>query len=188
MNLVYMFPGQNSRYPQAITQLRNLTSIADDIIDAASEILSQDLREHFRPENAAMFECNRDVQVGVFLASHILFKALEAEGIQADASVGLSLGEYNHLVHAGAIRFEDALRLLVARGNAYDRAPQGMMMSVFPCDGEQVARALAGAVDVGIQLTKRHIVLSGERGAVESAAARIEEEAYAQVRVIDSRL
>jgi [acyl-carrier-protein] S-malonyltransferase len=188
MKLVYMFPGQNSRYPQMIAQLRSLTPIAEDVLDEASDVLSRDLRAHFLPENAGMFDCNRDVQVGVFLASHILLKALEAEGIQAEASAGLSLGEYNHLVHTGALRFDDALPLLVARGDAYDHAPQGRMMSVFPCDVQQVESALEGSVDIGIQLTKRHFVLSGEHSAVEAAAARVEEEAYAQVRVIDSRL
>ena len=158
MNLVYLFPGQNSRYPEMIAQLRKLTPLADAILDAASGILSRNLREHFRPENSDMFACNRDVQIGVFLASHILVKALEAQGIQANASAGLSLGEYSHLVHAGALRFEDALRLLVARGNAYDRAPQGVMTSVFPCDADQVESVLEGSVDIGIQLTRRNFV------------------------------
>jgi [acyl-carrier-protein] S-malonyltransferase len=188
MNVICVFPGQNSRYPDMIDRVRQVTPIADEILATASEVLSRDLRTHFEPANTAMFARNRDVQVGVFLASHILVTALEAEGIHAVASAGLSLGEYNHLVHAGALRFEDALRLLEARGDAYDRAPRGLMVSVFPCEAEHVEQALEGPVDIGLQLGRRHFVLSGERAAVETAAARLEEQTCAQVRTIDDAL
>ena len=188
MKVVGLFPGQNSRHPDMIARLRRLTPVADTVLDAASDILGRDLRAHYEPANASMFACNRDVQVGVFLVSYILLKAIEAGGVQIVASAGLSLGEYTHLVHAGALRFEDALPLLTARGDAYDRSPHGLMVSVFPCDAAQVERVLAPGVEIGIHLASRHFVLSGAHAAVRTASARVEEEAYAQTRVIDHRL
>ena len=192
MSLVYMFPGQNSRYPEMIERLRSFGG-CDRVLREASDILGRDISAQYRPHNPQMFSRNRDVQVGVFLAGYIHSRQLAAEGFRPEASLGLSLGEYNHLVEIGALSFAEALRLLDARGCAYENGPKGIMMSVFPCDAEQVLRALAataafGSADVGIELSSNHFVLSGETGAVQAAATWLEAEEYAQTRVIDAVL
>jgi [acyl-carrier-protein] S-malonyltransferase len=187
MTIVYMFPGQNSRYPEMIERLRKL-SVCDRILQDASDILGRDIRSHYRAANAQMFSHNRDVQLGVFLATYILGEWLAAEGIRPDASLGLSLGEYNHLVDIGALSFASALRLLDARGSAYENGPRGLMMSVFPCDREQVIRALGNRADISIELSSKHFVIGGETAAVQAAGALLEEEAFAEARVIDSHL
>jgi [acyl-carrier-protein] S-malonyltransferase len=103
------------------------------------------------------------------------------------------LGEYNHLVEIGALSFPAALRLLEARGTAYESAPAGAMVSVFPCDEVQVREALNreeanGLVDISIHLAKKHFVLGGEARSVEFAAAWLEEEAFTHAQLIDPRL
>ena len=186
MTVVYMFPGQNSRYPEMIDRLRQWRG-CDRILRDASDVLKRDLGSHYCSENSQMFSHNRDVQIGVFLAAYILSERLAAEGIRPDASLGLSLGEYNHLVDIGALSFTSALRLLDARGSAYENGPRGLMMSVFPCDREEVEQAL-GTADISIELSANHFVIGGETAAVEAAAARLEEEAFAGARVIDAAL
>ncbi len=187
MTVVYMFPGQNSRYPQMIDRLREWNGCGR-ILQDASDVLGRDVNAHYRAENPQMFSRNRDVQIGVFLAAYILGERLAAEGIRSDASLGLSLGEYNHLVDIEALSFASALRLLDARGAAYQNGPRGLMMSVFPCDREQVKEALSPAADISIELSAKHFVIGGETAAVQSAAALLEEEAFAQSRVIDADL
>jgi [acyl-carrier-protein] S-malonyltransferase len=126
-----------------IARARTLCRAADEILARASETLGRDLVAH-PSRGAEAFACNQDVQVGVFLASHLHLTALEALGVRADRSLGLSLGEYNHLVHIGALGFEDALALVAARGAIYDRSPKGMMAAVFPLplgDLEEVVEA-----------------------------------------------
>jgi [acyl-carrier-protein] S-malonyltransferase len=192
MTTVFMFPGQNSRYPEMIDALRPWSG-CERILRDASDVLGRDLSGHYRSGNPEMFSHNRDVQVGVFLTSYMLSQRLAGEGLRADASLGLSLGEYNHLVQIGALSFEDALRLLDARGDAYDGGPRGLMMSVFPCDADQVkeaqhATASAGQADISIELAEKHFVLGGDRHAVRAAASWLEEEAYATARLIDPAL
>ena len=189
MTVVYMFPGQNSRYPEMIHRLRHWNG-CDPIVREASEILGRDLAAQYEPTNADMFASNIDVQIGVFLAGYILTRWLAEEGIHPDASLGLSLGEYNHLVEIGALNFSGALHLLEARGQAYENGPRGLMMSVFPCEQDQVAEALmaaegTGGVDVSIQFTPKHIVLGGETEAVQAAGAWLEDASFAQTRIID---
>jgi [acyl-carrier-protein] S-malonyltransferase len=134
-----------------------------------------------------MFSHNRDVQIGVFLAAYILSERLAAEGIRSEASLGLSLGEYNHLVDIGALSFASALCLLDARGRAYENGPHGLMVSVFPCDREQVRQALGTGADISIELSVKHFVIGGETDVVQAAADRLEE-AFAEIRVIDAAL
>jgi [acyl-carrier-protein] S-malonyltransferase len=192
MKLVFMFPGQNSHYPEMIDMLRSWGE-CERILNDASDILERNLSEHYRSKNPEIFALNRDVQIGVFLASYMFARRLAEEGLRSDASLGLSLGEYNHLVEIGALSFEDALRLLDARGNAYQQGPRGLMMSVFPCDAVQVREALeatasVGEADISIELAENHFVLGGEPQAVQAAASWLEEEVDATARVADSTL
>ena len=193
MQYVFMFPGQNSRYPEMLDRLRSVTPITDRVLHEASDALDRNFVEHYRGDNPDIFGRNRDVQIGVFLTNFIYARVLEAEGIRPDASVGLSLGEYNHLVEIGALSFRSALRLLDARGAAYDDAPSGLMMSVFPCQPDQVEEALAvgqlkGCVNISIRLGRNHFVFGGDASAVEASVEWLEEEAFAQSRIVDPRL
>lgn len=59
--------------------------------------------------------------------------ALEAAGVTAAASLGLSLGEYAHLVHIGALDVAAAVRLVAARGALYEAGPPGRWPASSPC-------------------------------------------------------
>jgi len=183
MTIVYMFPGQNSRYAEMIDRQRRWSG-CERILRDASDVLGRDLSAHYRAENAQMFSKNRDVQVGVFLAAYILGERLAAAGIRSAASLGLSLGEYNHLVEIGALSFESALRILDARGRAYENGPRGLMMSVLPCEESQVQQALdstvtPGSASIAIELSAKHFVISGEATSVQATASWLEDEAIA---------
>ena len=192
MTIVYMFPGQNSRYPEMIDRQREWNG-CERILQDASDVLGRDLSVHYRADNPQIFSQNRDVQIGIFLAAYIVGERLAEAGIRPAASLGLSLGEYNHLVEIGALSFTSALRILDARGRAYENGPRGLMMSVIPCDAKQVRQALEstaalGSADIAIELSSKHFVISGEARAVQAAASFLEEEAFAQARVVDSSL
>jgi [acyl-carrier-protein] S-malonyltransferase len=163
------------------------------VLREASDVLGRNLADHYRADNPDIFARNRDVQIGVFLTNFIFARTLEADGILPDASVGLSLGEYNHLCEIGALSFAASLQLLEARGAAYEVAPDGMMMSVFPCHEEQVEEALTigrtmGCVDISLRLGKKHYVLGGETSAVETSVTWLKEKSFAQSTVVDDRL
>ena len=189
-----MFPGQSSRYPRMLERLSLLcppTSAA--VLDEASDILHRDVRQQYRADNASIFACNRDVQVGVFLANHLCLRSLQASGIDAELSLGLSLGEYNHLVHIDALTFADALPLVEARGVIYDAGPDGAMVSVFPLEldamAEVVARASAcGIVEIVSFNSPTQHVIAGERSAVDAALAILEEEHFVDAVRIEDRI
>jgi [acyl-carrier-protein] S-malonyltransferase len=182
VTIVFMFPGQSSRDPEMFERLEALDAEATSaVMGRASRALGRDLREHYRSGNAAMFETNRDVQLGVFVANHAHLVALERTGVRAQVSLGLSLGEYNHLVHAGAIAFEDAVRLVDARGAAYDAGPRGAMACVFPLPLEELHATVDrmrshGVLEIANLNSPTQNVIAGEREAVMAACDTLEEE------------
>jgi [acyl-carrier-protein] S-malonyltransferase len=192
MGVIFLFPGQNSRYPGMLDRLLAADPENGAIVGHASQILGRDLRAHFHEKNAGQFASSRNVQIGVFLANHLYAESLKRRGVRADYSLGLSLGEYNHLVDIGALDFADALRLLEQRGAAYDSGPSGIMVAVFPVRPEEaleaVRRAGGGRASVGMFNTPRQCVLSGENEPVETAAAWLEEELGVQAILIEPRL
>jgi [acyl-carrier-protein] S-malonyltransferase len=157
------------------------------IIHRASDVLGRDIGAE------TTYATNRDVQVGMFVANHAHLARLEDAGVQTEWSLGLSLGEYNHLVHIGALAFEDALRLVDTRGGLYDAAKGGLMVSVFPLAAKPIEDAiarlgLAGQVAIGLYNSPRQQVISGERAAVEQVLAALEDEDYFATHVIEPRI
>jgi [acyl-carrier-protein] S-malonyltransferase len=186
--LALLFPGQNSRYPSMLRRLVASDRANAEWIARASAAVGRDLTRHYHPDNPTIFARNRDVQVGVFLANHLHWQALERAGVRADCSAGLSLGEYNHLVHIGALTFDDAVRLLDARGIAYEQGPAGKMVAIFPIDVREIDE-LASEIGIGDRVgvaminSPRQVVLAGEAAAVDAAALTIED-AFGTERVV----
>jgi [acyl-carrier-protein] S-malonyltransferase len=191
---ILMFPGQSSRDVAMIEHaLRLAPGPNGQLLRQASDVLGRDLVAHYRADNPAIFATNRDIQVGVFLANHLHLRSLERVGVTVELSLGLSLGEYNHLVHIGALAFTDALRLVEARGRAYDEGPRGAMAAVFPLETEMlqavIRRARAhGWLQIGSYNSPSQHVLSGERPAIEAAMRILEEEHLVEAIVIEPRI
>jgi [acyl-carrier-protein] S-malonyltransferase len=189
-SVAFLFPGQNSRYPSMLDRL--VAGSRENLrwVQRASDALGRDLARHYQAGNPAIFARNRDVQIGVFLANHLHWQTLERAGVRAERSAGLSLGEYNHLVHIGALAFEDAVTLLDGRGAAYENGPSGRMTAVFPAGFDEIQALLTDLgfgdrVGVAMINSPRQVVLAGDREAVDTAAARAEDAFSADSVVID---
>ncbi len=193
MTVVFMFPGQSSRYPEMFEKLIELDPANKELIEQASQILGRDLLKHYSSSNEAIFGCNLDIQVGVFLANHLFLRMLQKNGIEADYSLGLSLGEWNHLVHIGALDFEEALLAVEERGKAYDAGPSGAMASMFPVSLEDLEEIVEKARQFGeleiVNLNSpRQQVISGETAAVEEALRLAEDELFIQGVIIERQV
>ena len=195
MTPVFMFPGQSSRYPGMLDKLARLHPRADAVLAQAEAALGRDLRAHYGEDNPGAFDRNVDVQIGVFVANHMMLAALQGEGVDAEVSLGLSLGEYNHLVHIGALEFVDALQLVKARGEAYDAGPRGWMASIQPIDLEALqeavetirARDLGVLEIVNLNSLKQHVI-SGAQAAIEAAVELLEDGYYVIPTIIERQV
>ena len=189
MTRILMFPGQSSRYPGMLERVVGAWPGAAAIVDEACDVLGRDLWAELDADRPDLFGCNRDIQIGVFLTSYLHQQALADAGLTGDLSVGLSLGEYNHLVHIGALSFHDALAIVDARGTAYDRGPDGMMASIFPLELERLRWFIGavrekGVVEVANINSPSQNVIAGEHQAVEAVMRLIEDEEPAVAAIV----
>src|SRR5688500_12101805 len=190
---IFMFPGQSSADAGMLARPVAMHAAAASIAEAARAVLGPGLAARYLESERVPLDSNQDVQISVFLTTQMHLASLRACGIEAEQSIGLSLGEYSHLVHIGALAFEDALRLVVTRGALYNGAMPGIMVTVIGADEEAVAgvvreASVHGEVVISNFNTPTQHVLAGERGAVEWAAGQLEEMHGAMTVMIDERV
>ncbi|MEK7711114.1 MAG: ACP S-malonyltransferase [Planctomycetota bacterium] len=181
-----IFPGQGA---QAVGMGRDLAASsgrARVVFDRANEILGFDLAKLCFEGPADRLEQTDIQQPAIFVASVAIWEAfLEAGGVVDSFSRtgGLSLGEYTALHVAGAVTFEDALRLVRRRGELMQAAavaqPSGMV-SLVGAD-EKTAEALCAKARAGDVLAPANfncpgqIVIAGSKIACERAVALADE-------------
>jgi [acyl-carrier-protein] S-malonyltransferase len=192
MVIIFMFPGQSSRYPGMFDRLMERYGRAREMFATASDILGRDLFTQYDQADGG-FDTNQSIQVGVFLANAIQASWLSSEGITPTLSLGLSLGEYNHLVDIGAVSFETALRLVDIRGQLYDQGPAGKMAAISVLSMEELLPVVAQATRSGvieianINAPTQHVI-AGEAAAVDDALQILEADYYVPATVIEQKI
>lgn len=172
---VALFAGQGAQFIGMGRDLSEAYPVCRALFSKANDVLGYDLaRLCFQGPEEELVKSN-NCQPAVFVMSVACYQALQALRGEQDFSgvAGLSLGEWSALHIAGAIGFEETLRVLEARGRFMQEAcneRDGAMLSVIGLAEERV-RALAE--EAGVQVanfnTPRQIVLSGERKQMQEA-------------------
>ncbi len=121
MSLAWLFPGQGSQVVGMAKDVLDASPAAREVFARADEALGEKLSRLVLegPESDLTLTANAQPAIvatscAILAAIHERVPTLGAPAVAA----GHSLGEYSALVAAGALRFEDAVRLVRARGNA----------------------------------------------------------------------
>ena len=183
MTVAFTFPGQGSQQVGMGKALADAyassRAVFEEVDEALGENLSQVIFEG--PEETLTLTAN--AQPALMAVSMAALRALEEGGFSLAESAshvaGHSLGEYSALCAAGSISLADTARLLRIRGNAMQAAVpvgKGAMAAIIGLeqnDVESICEAAShnGACQIANDNGGGQLVISGEKAAVEKAAA-----------------
>lgn len=176
----YIFPGQGAQFPGMGKDLYNQSEKARKLFEKANEILG------FRITDV-MFEGTADdlvqtsvTQPAIYLHSTILATVL-GDDFKPEMVAGHSLGEFSALVAAGALSFEDGLRLVAARANAMQKACEiqpSTMAAILGLDDftvEDICQRISEVVVPANYNCPGQLVISGSIAGIDEACVKMTE-------------
>jgi [acyl-carrier-protein] S-malonyltransferase len=177
--LALVFPGQGSQAVGMGREIATEFEAAGDVFKRAAEVLDYDVATLcFKgPED----ELNRTdrAQLALYVSSMAAAAVLVEKGIEADVVSGHSLGEYSALAFAGAVDFDEGLRLVAHRGQVMQQAASrqpGAMAAILGLDDALVEEICSGSGEVWPvnYNCPGQLVISGEQDAVARAMTQAE--------------
>lgn len=176
MSKSFVFPGQGSQFPGMGAALYASSARAAAMMDRADEILGFKITDVMFNGTDDDLRATRVTQPAIFL--HSVTLALCSEGLgDPDMVGGHSLGEFSALVAAGAVDFEDGLRLVAIRAREMQKCCEqfpGTMAAVIGLPDETVERVCSEAGGIVIPANYNcggQVVISGTEEAVANACA-----------------
>jgi [acyl-carrier-protein] S-malonyltransferase len=175
----YVFPGQGSQFEGMGKDLYESSPVARELMEQANDILGFRLTDVMFEGQAEELKQTKVTQPAIFL--HSIAKAkIAGEAFQPNAVAGHSLGEFSALVAAGAMSFEDGLRLVYQRALAMQKAcelEESTMAAVLGLDDEVVERICAEAGDKVVAANYNcpgQLVISGTVEGIQLAIEKLQ--------------
>ena len=177
--IAFIYPGQGAQAVGMGADFYKKSPLSKAVFDQASEVVSLDLKKLCFEENDLLNKTEY-TQVAMVTACLAMTRAVEAMGLHADMTAGLSLGEYCAIAVAGGMCDLDAIRTVRARGIFMEHAaPEGTgaMSAVLGLDAgviEDVLRDREG-VSIANYNCPGQFVITGEAKAVAEAGNALKE-------------
>lgn len=170
----YVFPGQGAQFTGMGKELYENSPLAKELFEKANDILGFRITDIMFEGTAEQLKETKVTQPAVFLHSVILAKTL-GDDFKPEMVAGHSLGEFSALVAAGALTFEDGLKLVSQRAMAMQKACEitpSTMAAVLGLEDkivEDICEQTEGVVVAANYNCPGQLVISGETTAVERA-------------------
>lgn len=174
----YVFPGQGSQFTGMGKDLYDSNPKAKELFERANTILGFRITDIMFEGSSEDLKQTKVTQPAVFL--HSVAEALTIEDFKPDMVAGHSLGEFSALVAAGAIDFEDGLKLVYARAMAMQRACEltpSTMAAVLGLEDEmveEVCKRFEGVVPANYNCPGQ-LVISGPAETIKDACKAMKE-------------
>ena len=150
MKKSYVFPGQGAQFVGMGKDLYEISPLAKELFEKANDILGFRITDLMFEGTDEDLRQTKVTQPAIFLHSVILAKTL-GDDFKPDMTAGHSLGEFSALVAAGAISFEDGLKLVYKRALAMQKACElnpSTMAAIIALPDEKVEEILSEIDDV----------------------------------------
>ncbi|HDR0995507.1 ACP S-malonyltransferase [Pasteurella multocida] len=176
-----VFPGQGSQAVGMLAELSTEYPVVEETFKQASDVLGYDLWQLVQQGPAEELNKTWQTQPALLAASVAIYRVWQEKypHLKPDVMAGHSLGEYSALVCAGALDFQDAVKLVELRGKLMQQAvPEGTgaMYAIIGLDNEAIISACADAAQGEVVSAVNfnspgQVVIAGAKAAVERAAA-----------------
>ncbi|HLO91611.1 MAG TPA: ACP S-malonyltransferase [Lentimicrobium sp.] len=174
----YVFPGQGAQFVGMGKNLYDSNPEAKAMFEKANEILGFRITDLMFEGTDEDLRQTRVTQPAIFLHSVILAKTL-GDQFKPDMTAGHSLGEFSALVAAGALSFEDGLKLVYARAMAMQKACEAepsTMAAILGLDDAKVEEVLSGINEVVVPANYNspgQLVISGSMAGIDIACEKL---------------
>ncbi len=174
----YIFPGQGAQFVGMGKDLYERSEEARALFEKSNEILGFRITDVMFNGTDEDLKQTKVTQPAIFLHSVILAKVL-GDDFKPEMAAGHSLGEFSALVSAGALSFEDGLRLVAARANAMQKACEiqpSTMAAILGLDDftvEDICHQLTDIVVPANYNCPGQLVISGTIAGVDAACEKL---------------
>jgi len=174
----YIFPGQGAQFVGMGKDLYERSEEARQLFEKANDILGFRITDVMFDGTEEDLKQTKVTQPAIFLHSVILAKVL-GDDFKPEMAAGHSLGEFSALVSAGALSFEDGLRLVAARANAMQKACEiqpSTMAAILGLDDftvEDICHQLTDVVVPANYNCPGQLVISGTIAGIDAACEKL---------------
>jgi acyl transferase domain-containing protein/acyl carrier protein len=175
--IVFMFSGQGAQYVNMAKELYQVEATFREQVELCSELLLPhlgiDLLNVLYPADEQTKEATEQLkqtaitQPALFVIEYALAKLWVQWGINPQAMIGHSIGEYVAACLAGVFSLEEALSLVAARGEMIQQLPSGTMLAI-PLSEKEIQPLLVEGLSLAVINGSSRCVVSGPMKAVEA--------------------
>lgn len=190
MKLAFMFPGQGAQVVGMGKDICEKYKEADAIYETASQVLQKDIKKLCFESTVEELSKTENTQIAIAVTSLAILEILKSKNIQAEVTVGLSLGEYVSLIYGEYLDLKTGLELLQKRGylmGHFVPKEEFAMAAVIGLEANKIEKVCQEVKKKGLFVVPANYnysgqtVISGEKEAVLEAEILLKEQGARKV-------